>query len=1061
MRRFFPVIPRSFLFILSFFLVTGICHAGNMKYLLNCYSNDNMSSATFDAYNSLVLLNGRWQPVPTNEWYLGYGTEIILDDGTYYVNFLRITDFYISDIETWTIPPNIGHTNYYQIYSNNLSVVIEGASAASWQLSSSPSEYTNSSFYSAHPGGLTNSVQLTTIPTGTYSMTFNSVRGYAKPSAASVDINGTPYDWYSTNAYIAYSNSLAVSVIGYPAGNVTWTVSAPADFTNATGYALAYTNNATMSAVPTGTYTFSFPGVVGYTTPTQTVNITGATLANVVTGIYVLAYPTNIPVGTGIQKFYQRSYFFTNVYLHDSGVPLHTRITDNIGETGATGKAATIEVAWSSNGVAGSSVIVTNVGTTNAAELGFIIPIGDTGATGATGATGDTGIAASIAVAWTSNGLAGTDVIVTNVGTTNAAEFGFVIPAGDTGATGETGIAASIAVAWTSNGLAGSSAIVTNVGTTNAAEFGFIIPASSEAAFTSSVAYAITAPDTNRWNTGADNAATATNYIGTNTLQAQITANSTSKVSKAGDTMTGRLNMYDATRSSTSASYELTEYIPLEKLLDELNKNSVTPLFGNTNTHSVVAHAATITREIPDAWCITNTPESADTFLVGTYLFTNYVDSLRFGSYIGRFYGNKVGSGTIQTYMELITTDGSTTNILDTSDTSGLLGTTMESYLQLTALETNQPVAAGFYMGISFYVVKGGVPETDLILCGGGTYKTSLETPGVAGTADITETDPVWESEKADYLLLGGDIMTGPLTNTAGYYGNGVGLTNVPGSGGSGFPLTNDVSLGGYTMSNGSFVGNGVGLTNISGAAEDWSSFAATQGVNFANYPLTNVNVLTVGGTRSRVALGQYASSVAWSMAIGRYATTYANGGMAFGGYLISVTDEYATVIAAGLGDNKSRGANTLLLIGNEIILGSWVKIEGDVDIDGHTISNGSYIGNGSGLTNITASETNEYQAYTYTLTPDAGGTCTVTYGHGSLVEIYMPATNITISFDAATYASTGGVVRVGVEIYSLTNSVSLDYSTCTNENTATKSTNDWTTWFFRRVGESTFKGRQ
>lgn len=74
------------------------------------------------------------------------------------------------------------------------------------------------------------------------------------------------------------------------------------------------------------------------------------------------------------------------------------------------------------------------VGATGAAG-----PTGATGAAGATGPNGIDGIAATLAVGAVTTGAAGTDVIVTNVGTTIAAVFDITIPRGDTGATGPSG----------------------------------------------------------------------------------------------------------------------------------------------------------------------------------------------------------------------------------------------------------------------------------------------------------------------------------------------------------------------------------------------------------------------------------------------------------------------------------------------------------------------------------------------------------------------------------------------------------------------------------------------
>ena len=73
---------------------------------------------------------------------------------------------------------------------------------------------------------------------------------------------------------------------------------------------------------------------------------------------------------------------------------------------------------------------------------------GDTGATGATGATGPqglkgdtgaTGTAATISVGTVTTGNAGTSVSVTNSGTSTAAVLNFTIPKGDTGAAGTGG----------------------------------------------------------------------------------------------------------------------------------------------------------------------------------------------------------------------------------------------------------------------------------------------------------------------------------------------------------------------------------------------------------------------------------------------------------------------------------------------------------------------------------------------------------------------------------------------------------------------------------------------
>lgn len=131
---------------------------------------------------------------------------------------------------------------------------------------------------------------------------------------------------------------------------------------------------------------------------------------------------------------------------------------------GTIGPAATVAVGTVTTGAAGSTVTVTNSGTSGAAVLDFTIPRGDTGATGT---------AATVAAGTTTTGAAGTSASVTNSGTSSAAVFNFTIPRGDTGT---AGAAATIAVGTTTTGAAGTNAAVTNSGTSSAAVFDFTVP---------------------------------------------------------------------------------------------------------------------------------------------------------------------------------------------------------------------------------------------------------------------------------------------------------------------------------------------------------------------------------------------------------------------------------------------------------------------------------------------------------------------------------------------------------------------------------------------------------
>ena len=131
------------------------------------------------------------------------------------------------------------------------------------------------------------------------------------------------------------------------------------------------------------------------------------------------------------------------------------------GSSGEAGTAATIEVGTVTTGEAGSSAIVTNVGTTSAAVFDFVIPKGDKGEKGDTGPQGPRGL----------RGLQGPQGEKGEKG--DAGETGPQGPKGDTGADGAT---ATIKVGTVTTGAAGTSARITNSGTSNAAVFNFTIP---------------------------------------------------------------------------------------------------------------------------------------------------------------------------------------------------------------------------------------------------------------------------------------------------------------------------------------------------------------------------------------------------------------------------------------------------------------------------------------------------------------------------------------------------------------------------------------------------------
>ena len=119
------------------------------------------------------------------------------------------------------------------------------------------------------------------------------------------------------------------------------------------------------------------------------------------------------------------------------------------GKDGKDGAAATIQVGTVTTGAAGSEAVVTNVGTANAAILNFTIPRGAQGERGIQGETG-------------APGRDGAD--------------------GQDGADGKDGAAATVTVGQVTTLPAGSQATVTNSGTENAAVLNFAIPQGAQGA---------------------------------------------------------------------------------------------------------------------------------------------------------------------------------------------------------------------------------------------------------------------------------------------------------------------------------------------------------------------------------------------------------------------------------------------------------------------------------------------------------------------------------------------------------------------------------------------------
>ena len=134
------------------------------------------------------------------------------------------------------------------------------------------------------------------------------------------------------------------------------------------------------------------------------------------------------------------------ISVYQTIVTLHIDLDKAIETTGATGQTGatnSLSIGTVTTGEAGIPANATITGDAPNQTLNLTIPKGDKGETGADGQNGQDGqdgAAATVTVGTVTTGEAGSQAIVTNIGTSNAAILNFTIPRGDKGEQGSQGI---------------------------------------------------------------------------------------------------------------------------------------------------------------------------------------------------------------------------------------------------------------------------------------------------------------------------------------------------------------------------------------------------------------------------------------------------------------------------------------------------------------------------------------------------------------------------------------------------------------------------------------------
>ena len=142
---------------------------------------------------------------------------------------------------------------------------------------------------------------------------------------------------------------------------------------------------------------------------------------------------------------------------------------------GPAGAAATLTVGTTSSVSNAGTAAVTNSGTSSAAILDFVLRDGPTGAQGIQGIQGVQGDTGTFAVGTTTSVTNAGTATVTNVGSSTAGTFDFVLRDGPTGPTGPQGPTGTLDVGTVTSVSNAGTAVVTNVGSSSAGTFDFTL----------------------------------------------------------------------------------------------------------------------------------------------------------------------------------------------------------------------------------------------------------------------------------------------------------------------------------------------------------------------------------------------------------------------------------------------------------------------------------------------------------------------------------------------------------------------------------------------------------
>ena len=296
------------------------------------------------------------------------------------------------------------------------------------------------------------------------------------------------------------------------------------------------------------------------------------------------------------------------------------------------------------------------------------------------------------------------------------------------------------------------------------------------------------------------------------------------------------LNIFDQMNASNgyrlaTGLYDPTEYITSEEVDTRLGAYSLSELFGATNIHTVIGGRPTLIVALPGSAWTNTTVLSEGTNFIGDWFYTNSIASqLRVGSYIGHFHGNYSGTGNpvVQTRMDIVTSDGTTTNVLYVGDIV-TLETAIKEYEQYVHFLNDYVPSGTEYLGVRMYGIRAGGSGATLNLYGGSaTYDAHLSSPSLSDPSDKVFQDikALGNMNVASNLVVNVDITADNVTAIKKVYANGgsvyIGISGLSGL----FSTNNDLVVqAAGTDPHTLFLGTSSGGTvNIGGRSESVSS---------------------------------------------------------------------------------------------------------------------------------------------------------------------------------------------------------------------------------------------